>query len=753
MSEIQREARRAVLVAGVLVAVLFAWTNADAQSAKSAANKPRVEKMKDELDARVPPDAPARTMAVEALATGDYRIDALLSGYKWSITTITYSFYEDGVFGGAYYGTETGVREVSEPVKTNVRAIMAHLGTLMNLNFVEVTETSSTVGYVRIMLSNSPSYAYAYYPSSSTLFSLSGDVHLNPSYDRLVDTNGFQQPAGEHGYTSLIHEIGHAVGLKHPHDSTPNLPAAEDTHTRTVMSYNFPGESPGTPMAYDLLALHYLYGARSNRTSNDSYLFTRAAIDQYSLSGQLFLNPSMATKQTIWDNGGYNVVDLSGITASSSGYRLDLNPLGWMSTVANYQTTYLVAGTVVGPGVSIRKVVNSGGNDTIYANADPNVFAGYALNRPTGTDVLYGADDADTIDLSGYAPGDVSQTQSGNDLVLGFGTNGSLRLKDYYLGAPPAIVFDGLVPSVSIGDVATVEGNAGTKLASFPVNLSAPAASTQSVSFATVNASAQAGTDYVATSGVISFAAGETQKVVTVSIVGDTTQEADETFSVMLSAPSSGMEVLDGQGDGVILNDDQPPNQLPVAVASATPSTGFAPLTVAFSSTGSYDPDGNIASYAWTFGDGTTSTLPGPSHTYNGVGSYTATLTVTDNRGGTNARALAITVQQNSNTILFVGDIAMQALSSSAGGYARATVTIRRPDGQPVAGVTVSGKWAGLVKATGAATTDANGRAVLTSKPVKKRGTITFAVTGVAKSGFTYDASRNVETTDSVVIP
>jgi serralysin len=76
------------------------------------------------------------------------------------------------------------------------------------------------------MRSTAPSYAYAYYPSSTSMFSVASDVHLNPSYDRLGDTNGFQNPAGEHGYLAMIHEVGHAIGLKHPHDGSPNLPSA-----------------------------------------------------------------------------------------------------------------------------------------------------------------------------------------------------------------------------------------------------------------------------------------------------------------------------------------------------------------------------------------------------------------------------------------------------------------------------------------------------------------------------------------------
>jgi PKD repeat protein len=86
------------------------------------------------------------------------------------------------------------------------------------------------------------------------------------------------------------------------------------------------------------------------------------------------------------------------------------------------------------------------------------------------------------------------------------------------------------------------------------------------------------------------------------------------------------------------------PNQAPVAMASATPLNGPAPLNVDFSSSGSYDPDGTISSYAWVFGDGGTSGSPNPSHTYMGSGSYPVTLTVTDNLGATNTVNLEITV-------------------------------------------------------------------------------------------------------------
>jgi len=86
------------------------------------------------------------------------------------------------------------------------------------------------------------------------------------------------------------------------------------------------------------------------------------------------------------------------------------------------------------------------------------------------------------------------------------------------------------------------------------------------------------------------------------------------------------------------------PNQIPVAAAGADPSSGTAPLQVSFSSAGSHDPDGSLTAYAWDFGDGSSSPLANPTHTYTTPGSYTATLTVTDNQGATDSASVAIEV-------------------------------------------------------------------------------------------------------------
>ena len=84
----------------------------------------------------------------------------------------------------------------------------------------------------------------------------------------------------------------------------------------------------------------------------------------------------------------------------------------------------------------------------------------------------------------------------------------------------------------------------------------------------------------------------------------------------------------------------------PVTVASATPTSGYSPLTVAFSSAGSIDPGGQALSFLWDFGDGTTSTAANPSHTYASatVRTFTARLTSTDSGGLSSSMTTSITV-------------------------------------------------------------------------------------------------------------
>ncbi len=99
------------------------------------------------------------------------------------------------------------------------------------------------------------------------------------------------------------------------------------------------------------------------------------------------------------------------------------------------------------------------------------------------------------------------------------------------------------------------------------------------------------------------------------------------------------------KNDATILPRSSPPpsNQPPQVTINASATSGAAPLAVNFTSSAS-DPDGTIASYSWTFGDGNTSSQPNPANTYQSTGTYTARLTVTDNQGATASAETTITV-------------------------------------------------------------------------------------------------------------
>lgn len=193
--------------------------------------------------------------------------------------------------------------------------------------------------------------------------------------------------------------------------------------------------------------------------------------------------------------------------------------------------------------------------------------------------------------------------------------------------------------------------------------------------------------------------------------------------------------------------------QPPQAAASASPASGTVPLNVAFSASGSSDPDGSIVGYEWNFGDGLA--LAGgssASHVYTVAGSYTATLKVTDSSGLSATRSLTITAQpQAVAPRLGVADIAMSlAVNRNGSAQATAAVTVRDADGKAVPDASVSGKWSGLVAGNASATSSGNGLASLKSPRSKKAGTFVFTVTGISLNGYTYLPSLNAESADSI---
>lgn len=145
------------------------------------------------------------------------------------------------------------------------------------------------------------------------------------------------------------------------------------------------------------------------------------------------------------------------------------------------------------------------------------------------------------------------------ELEYVYGRNWRTRIASFKLpscGTPT-------LPSLSISDATVTEGNAGTVNAVFTVTLSAASTQTVTVSYATANVTAMAGSDYVAASGTLTFAPGTTSQTLTVAVNGDTVFEGNETFLVTLGSPSNAT-IARGQGTGTILNDDTAPGSVTV---------------------------------------------------------------------------------------------------------------------------------------------------------------------------------------------
>src|SRR4029078_7959756 len=212
--------------------------------------------------------------------TGDPYIDGVLSGVKWAANSLTFSFPTDPAFYGVSYGSgepNNNFKVFNFAQITAVRSILQMYASVANVTFTETTETYTQHGNLRFRESDTPGAAWAYYPSTSEL---GGDAWFNNSkhyYDNPVK--------GNYGWEAISHELGHAMGLKHPQDvkgSFGVLPSDHDSLEYTVMSYHsylgsattgYTNETWGYPqslMMYDIVALQTLYGANFTTNSGDT---------------------------------------------------------------------------------------------------------------------------------------------------------------------------------------------------------------------------------------------------------------------------------------------------------------------------------------------------------------------------------------------------------------------------------------------------------------------------------------------------
>ena len=329
----------------------------------------------------------------------DADANSLVQGTKWGgpVGTgdrITYSFPEMGAVWVADYSEENEPTRSFQPLnpaqRAGVQQALADWARLANLEFVQVSETAGEIGDLRFAtsvfqddpatssLDESKFGGHAYYPGN---LPQSGDVWLNSSV--ITSTTAASYAPGTGNFTVLLHEIGHALGLKHPHDSGGSgVVATSDWYGNSLMSYRrYPDGSaepfqslslskvPSTPMAWDIAAIQHLYGANQIATAgNDAYPRN---------PGSVF--------EAIWDAGGTDTIDLNRDTSLltlTGGISLSpgaASQIGapYIVTGANGGVVFQTADTLfIAPNTVVENALGGIQGDTIVGSSATNVLDG-----------------------------------------------------------------------------------------------------------------------------------------------------------------------------------------------------------------------------------------------------------------------------------------------------------------------------------------------------------------------------------------
>ncbi|MCG6576058.1 serine 3-dehydrogenase [Pseudomonas sp. AF32] len=352
---------------------------------------------------------------LSAKLTGNAQIDSLIYGTYWSGTSsgtsLTYSFINIGSLFPRSYSDENeygATYALTSAQKTAVVGSLAEWSSVANIKFTQVSETSANVGDLRFggySWMDSDTAAWGYFPGQSAA---AGDVWIGPV------TNEPAPAPGTYDYLTFMHEVGHALGLKHPFSQglTNNTVLADqyDDVRYTIMSYgNAYSYEPTSPMLLDIAAIQSLYGANTLwQTGDNNYRWTA---DQ-------------SVFETIWDAGGTDTIDASNQAAA---VRIDLNE-GQFSKIGkaflnlNTQEAFN-EGLAIAYGAKIENAVGSANDDTLIGNALSNVLNGLAGNDTmvggAGNDIYVVDNVADTINEASASLTEIDSVLSSTSYSLG----------------------------------------------------------------------------------------------------------------------------------------------------------------------------------------------------------------------------------------------------------------------------------------------------------------------------------------------
>ena len=328
--------------------------------------------------------------------SGDKRLDALLMGGTnvWhhatgSVATktsnvvmpgvtelqnvvgrpIKFAFMDSSFLSRLSGSDATGAAVMSATQKQAVQDAFAYLSGVINQSFELVTDPTKADIVFGTNNQGGTSAGYAYLPNRSgnhaQYLMLANDQSTNSTF-----TNG------SYGLLTLLHEIGHTLGLKHPGNYNaggggapgPFLSKADDNRRNTIMSYygaSGISANPQTLMAYDIAALQYLYGANRNPTNAEALAKRQTTT----------FTDGWAGLESLWTPQGASL-DMSAMTKNNI---VDLRE-GAFSSIGNTKNNVSLA-----YGSKIASVTGGSGNDDIYAAESGTM----TLNGGAGADTLY----------------------------------------------------------------------------------------------------------------------------------------------------------------------------------------------------------------------------------------------------------------------------------------------------------------------------------------------------------------------------
>ena len=342
-------------------------------------------------------------------------ISQIDSGRSWSGSTITFGFLQSAPSWDIGYEGD-GFSPFTSYQAAATRVALLHWDDLIAPPIVEQTSSQE---YANVKFGNTTTainYAHAYYPGT---YSWAGEVWLNSA----TYTGLYNPDPGDYYFMTILHEIGHALGLSHPGNYNGGSPTyandavyAQDTHQWTVMSY-FSASNTGadwnggggwqyaqTPMVHDILTIQSIYGAdTTTRTGNTTYGFNSTADrDVFNFAG------NSSPVLTIYDAGGIDTLDLSGFAQRAV---VNLEPGTYTSAGGTTSTmTYNIG---IAHNTWIENAFGGSGSDVIYGNAADNELRGNGgddqLHGLNGNDQLKGGSGTDwayfTSSISSYAFG------------------------------------------------------------------------------------------------------------------------------------------------------------------------------------------------------------------------------------------------------------------------------------------------------------------------------------------------------------